>query len=134
MSKLRDKVEKAAEIVGGPGIHAKRFGGQLLHAFDTDNGNPDSVFNLAEGETIEDRMALVGILEVMPGADKVKARYIHAWFVLYAYSCAVAKGREDLRGRRDELADELSSIEGAFDDDTAEEFPVEVAAKASIWG
>lgn len=133
MSKLRELIEKAPELAGIQGAHAKRAAKALLYAFDAELADKDSVFAAVPGESIEDRMFLLRLLFIAPGVNWSKASYIIELINVYAHSCAVAKGRKDLEERRNMLAGALSTQESS-NLEVAEVMTVADAASASRWG
>lgn len=132
MSKLRDLIEKAPELAGIQGAHAKRASEALLHVFDKEIADKESVFAAVTGESIEDRMFLLRLLFIAPGVDWTKAAYIIELINVYAHSCAVAKGRKDLEERRNMLAGALSTQEPS-NLKVAEVMTVADAATARVW-
>lgn len=107
MSDLRNAVEHSAELVGVTGIHGARWSKSLLRMFDDDIAKADSTFDRQPGEPIEDRLAILRILYMAPGADWKKVAYLINLFILCATSVDVHKGCVALIPRRDALAASL---------------------------
>ena len=132
MSDLRNAVEKSAELVGVTGIHGVRWSKTLLKMFDDDIAKKDDAFDLQPGESIEDRLAILRILYMAPGADWPKVAYLINLFILFATSCAIAKGKTSLCERRDAMAASLA-VEEPDQPEISAVLSVATAATASKW-
>lgn len=134
MSKLRNIITQAPTLAGARGAFAEQATDALVGIFEKELQDPKSVYRQREGQSIEDRLFLLrAILKGTPGVDQAKADYIVNVVTLYAYSCAVAGGREDLELQRNALAGKLDAEESE-NLDVAAVITVADAATALRWG
>lgn len=130
MSKLRNLIEKGPTLVGAQ--YPDQWVFLFLAAFDADRLKKTTVFDLKDGQSIEDRLEILRGILLASGVNARKAGYWIDLVILYAYSCAVAKGRNDLEIRRKSLETMLSDMESEHPE-IAAVMPVSKAATATQW-
>lgn len=111
MSKLREFIERAPDLIGVEGHNAKRWAFPLLAMFDADVAKDTDIFDLKPGEELEDRFDVLNGLYMAKGAKREKVAFFIGQMILAAYSCAVSKGLEEYVEKRDRLAEHQARLE-----------------------
>jgi hypothetical protein len=103
MSNIREFIYQGPGRCGVTGINAQRWGKKYVTIFNDEIADPNSVFALQDGETIEDRFDVLNGLYMACGARREKVAFYIGTLMLAAMSCAVAKGYTEYTGPKERL-------------------------------
>jgi hypothetical protein len=132
MSKIREFIYQGPGHCGVTGINAQRWGEKYADLFDKEKANPNSVFALQDGESIEDRFDVLNGLYMARGANRSKVGYYIGTLMVAAMSCAIAKGYTEYLGPKERLQASLKPQE-ADNEKMAAVLSVEEAGTMTVW-